>query len=192
MGKKLIVVVGKTSSGKDTVAKYLEEKYSIPMVVSFTTRGMRNYEVDGVQHYFISKERMKEIVKTDGIIAYTKFPKTEIEYCATKDSIKGDVAVYIINPDGVDWLRNNCADIDFFSIYVDLSEDLIIERAKSRGDNLDNIVSRLDSERDEFDAFKSNEGYNYYIDNSGAYDNLISAVDNVMKSEGFKKVKDYV
>ena len=30
------------------------------------------------------------------------------------------------------------------------------------------------------------------IDNSGAYDNLISAVDNVMKSEGFKKVKDYV
>ena len=78
--KKLIFLVGKTSSGKDTVAKYISDKYGIPMVCSYTTRGMRDYEEDGVQHYFVSKERMKEILETESIVAYVKFPKTEIEY----------------------------------------------------------------------------------------------------------------
>ena len=36
--KKILFIVGKTSSGKDTVANYLSEKYDIPMVVSYTTR----------------------------------------------------------------------------------------------------------------------------------------------------------
>lgn len=192
MSKRLIIVVGKTSSGKDTVAKYIKDAYNIPMVVSYTTRGMRDYEIDGVQHYFVSKERMKEIVDTEDIIAYTKFPKTEIEYCATADSIKGDVAVYILNPDGVDWFKKNGSGVDCFSIYVDLSEDLILERAKLRGDSLDNIVSRLDSEREEFDKFKETKGYSYFIDNSGTYEDLISHIDSIMESKGFKKVKDYL
>ena len=70
MHKKIIFVVGKTSSGKDTVAKYIKERYNIPIICSYTTRGMRDYEEDGVQHYFISKERMQEILDNEKVIAY--------------------------------------------------------------------------------------------------------------------------
>ena len=41
--KTIIAVIGKTSSGKDTVAKVLNEKYGIPSVVSMTTRPKREY-----------------------------------------------------------------------------------------------------------------------------------------------------
>ena len=181
--KKLIFLVGKTSSGKDTVAKYISDKYGIPMVCSYTTRGMRDYEEDGVQHYFISKERMKEILNTESIVAYVKFPKTEIEYCATLESIKSGVAVYIIDPNGVEWLKTNgCVkDTEFFSVYVDLSEDEIIKRAKDRGDKVSDIEARLNSERDIFDNFKASKGYDYLIDNSGSYEDLIKQVDEIMR-----------
>lgn len=183
MRKKIIFVVGKTSSGKDTVAKYIKEGYNIPMICSYTTRGMRDYEEDGVQHYFISKERMQEILDNEKVIAYVKFPKTEIEYCATLDSIKSDKVVYIIDPNGIEWFKNNgCVeDSDFFSIYVDLPEDIILQRAKDRGDKIEDIETRLDSEREVFDNFKNSKGYDYFIDNSGSYEELLEKVDNIMR-----------
>ena len=39
----IIAIVGKTSSGKDTAAKYLHDKYGLDMVVSHTTRPMRTH-----------------------------------------------------------------------------------------------------------------------------------------------------
>lgn len=183
--KRLIFVLGKTSSGKDTVAKYIKARYNIPMICSNTTRPMRDYETDGVQHYFISKERMQEILATESVIAYTKFPKTGVEYCATLESIQSDIAVYIIDPSGVDWFKaNGCiADTEFFSIYVDLSEEEILRRAINRGDDIKSIMKRLDSEREMFDNFKQYKGYDYIINNSGSYDDLIADVDSILSKE---------
>lgn len=67
----IICIVGKTSSGKDSVAKIANKLFNLNMVVSYTTRPKRSYETDGVEHYFISKERMKEIKENDTMIAYT-------------------------------------------------------------------------------------------------------------------------
>jgi guanylate kinase len=183
MAKHLILVIGKTSSGKDTVAKHIGRKYDIPMVCSYTTRPMRDYEEDGVQHYFVSKEKMKEIMETESIVAYTKFPKTGVEYCATLEAIKSDIAVYIIDPSGVEWFKENgCIDdVSLTSIYVDLSEEEIQRRAKKRGDKTDSVKNRLDSEREQFDAFKESKEYDYLIDNSGTYKELLCKVDAIME-----------
>ena len=56
--KKLFVVVGKTSTGKDTVCNYMNQRYGIKPVVSYSTREMRSYEKNGVQHFFISDQEM--------------------------------------------------------------------------------------------------------------------------------------
>lgn len=153
--KKILFIVGKTSSGKDTVANYLSEKYDIPMVVSYTTRPKRDYEINGKEHYFVNDEEMDRIEKSDGIIAYTKNDVTGIRYCATSDSIKGDIAIYIINPDGIRWFNENGAKgIDTYTIYVDCQEDTIRRRAYLRRDDTDTVEKRLNSERDEFNTFR--------------------------------------
>ena len=63
--KKLFIVVGKTSTSKDTVCNYLKEEYGIKQVISYSTRDMRAYEKNGVQHYFVSDQEMDELEKRD-------------------------------------------------------------------------------------------------------------------------------
>ena len=72
--RKLFVVIGKTSTGKDTVCNYMKQRYGIKPVVSYSTREMRSYEKNGVQHYFVSDQEMDELEKHDDLIAWTKYP----------------------------------------------------------------------------------------------------------------------
>ena len=44
----IIALEGKTASGKDSVAKFIEASYGIKQVVSYTTRPKRDYEKDGI------------------------------------------------------------------------------------------------------------------------------------------------
>ena len=193
--KLLILVLGKTSSGKDTVAKYLKEEYGINSVCSYTTRSMREYEKEGVQHYFRSKEEMAKILLEENVLAYTKFPKTGIEYCATIESVSEGISSYIVDPNGVKYFKDKVylsyEDIDYFTVFVDLSEELIIERAQQRGDNIEDIKARLDSERDMFDEYKNSMEYDYYINNNGTLKELKSSVDAILSRELIKyKVED--
>lgn len=187
--KKLIFIVGKTSSGKDTVANYITKKYKIPQVISYCTRPMRDYEEDGVQHYFIREGLMAQIASNDSVIAYTKFPNTGYEYCATRNCIMGEVAVYIIDAHGVHWFQEHYkgAKIDYCSIYVDLDEKSIVSRAVKRGDSVRNIETRLASEREQFDTFKKNMEYDYLIRNDGTKEELFEAVDSIMTALGYSR-----
>lgn len=178
--KKLIFIVGKTNSGKDTVAKLFKELYNIPMVCSYTTRSMRNYEIDGVQHYFINKADMTKLIKTEDIIAYTKSEKTGVEYCATVESLTEETMIYIINPDGIKWFKEHgTKEIEVVTIYVDLDNDTILNRGLSRGDDIGVLKLRLESESREFNEFKDSKEYDYYIDNSDTYEELKKQVEDI-------------
>ncbi len=66
---KIFVIMGKTSSGKDSVFKYLMDNLTLNQgvrkelktVVSYTTRPMRPGETDGVEYFFVTEERLKEL-----------------------------------------------------------------------------------------------------------------------------------
>ena len=61
----MIVLIGKSCSGKDSVAKILFFM-GYTRVVTCTTRPMRTGEIDGVDYYFISQDEfMKMIEKRD-------------------------------------------------------------------------------------------------------------------------------
>lgn len=184
--KRLIFIVGKTSSGKDTVAKYIRDNYNIPMLCSYSTAKQRPDQVEGVHHYFITPERMQEILRTENLLAYVKFPKTGVEYCATVEAMSSDTAVYIIDPLGIDWFKNNCRvdGLSYFSIYIDLPESIIIKRAINRGGGIDSVKERLSSERDVMNSFKVNKMYDYIIDNSGSYNDLVSCLTSILSMEG--------
>lgn len=181
--KKIIFVIGKTASGKDTVARILQYKHDIPAVVSYTTRPMRASEKDGREHFFVSKDRMEEICSNEHVLAYTRFPNTGYEYCATTESLKGDVNVYIIDPPGVEWFKSQNTlgglDVEFKSIYVDLPEGQIRKRALSRGDGEEAVEARLTSEREIFDAFYEDNQYDYCISNTGTKEELEAKTDAI-------------
>lgn len=60
---KIYCMMGKSSSGKDTLYKMLlqDKELSLTTVVPYTTRPMRAGERDGVEYYFCDEERLAEL-----------------------------------------------------------------------------------------------------------------------------------
>ena len=189
MHMKFVIIVGKTASGKDTIARHLNDVLGIKPIVSYTTRPKRENEKDGVEHYFISDEQMDAILRNGvaNLIAYTQFPKTGYRYFAVDPDIDGtsdETRSYIINPDGIKWMKENYyGNGKFFTVYIDCDEDTILKRATNiRGDKLDDVIKRLDSEREQFDAFKNSKEYNFLFDNNGCnYSESMSKLEVKLK-----------
>lgn len=186
---KIIILTGKTSTGKDSAARYIEEEYGIHPIVSYTTRDMRVGEVNGREHYFVSEEEMDDLEKRDDILAWTKFDRTGIRYCAsTKDLDDDGVYTYILNPNGIKWLREHYkGKAEIISLYFDLSETAIIRRALIRGDIREVVEDRLDSEREQFDAFKESGKFDALIDSSKNKDEVRHRLDWILAVHGIEK-----
>ena len=74
-GKSNIMVILSSPSGvgKTTLTKKLQQKYqSIKISVSHTTRAPRTNEVDGVDYYFVSKEKFTNLIKEGKFYEYAK------------------------------------------------------------------------------------------------------------------------
>ena len=66
---KIYCVMGKNSSGKDTVYKKLKEQYEeFRSIVPYTTRPIREGEKDGVEYYFVSEDRFCEMKESKKVI----------------------------------------------------------------------------------------------------------------------------
>lgn len=140
--------------------------YGLKPVVSYTTRGMRENETDGVEHYFITPEVAKEKMETEHILAYTKIG--ENEYFATVEAIN-DSNLYIIDPKGIKYLKENFRNIRTKVIYIMTDNELRMERARKR-DNKDFIKSfekRNAEENEQFTQFEENKGWDLLLLNNG-------------------------
>ena len=59
---KIIYIMGKSSSGKDTIFKKLKEKLDVNTYVMYTTRPIREGEKEGVTYHYISNEKMQRYI----------------------------------------------------------------------------------------------------------------------------------
>ena len=164
--KTIICIVGRTSSGKDYIAKRLSTILNYPLVVSHTTRPKRDNETNGVEHWFDSKEEFDDLMQNNTVIAYTKIG--EYEYCALLEDI-GDNAIYIIDPHGIEYLKQNFKNqINLKIIYMYCDEYIRRARASTRSDFKTKWEQRNKDEDAQFTEFEANRKWNLLIDNSKA------------------------
>ena len=69
---QIIVLCGKSSSGKDTLASYFKSQ-GYKFVISHTTRPMRENELEGNPYYFISDKEFKERLEQNEFIEYREY-----------------------------------------------------------------------------------------------------------------------
>ena len=183
MNNPLYLFIGKSASGKTTVAEVLERKHGFTSLQSYTTRPKRYDNETG--HTFIDNDAFD---KLENIIAYTEYNK--YRYCCTKDQID-NASIYVIDVPGVETLLEKYeTDRPIVVVYFDASIRTRIDRMIDRHDSDMAIVSRLyndeesDWEKDLSELvwhYKNNVGKNvdmYKIDANNHIENVMLQIAN--------------
>lgn len=183
--KTIIAIVGRSSSGKTYIAKRLSTILGYKEVVSHTTRPIRSNETNGVEHWFDSKEEFQNVLDNQTVIAYTKIG--EYEYCATLEDIE-DNCIYVIDKNGIDYLKKNFSDkIKLYIIYIYCDDYIRKSRASVRSDFCTEWDKRNKNEDAQFTEFESLREWDLLIDNSFSNLNMQKIKEKVKKILGANK-----
>ena len=143
------LIVGRTASGKSTLAKMLEDM-GAKILKSYTTREQRN-ESD-TDHIFITKEEAKTFSHK---VATTVINGNE--YFATLEQFE-DSDFYIIDPCGIETFLKTMPNTKFEVIYVDTKKKLRKERFMERGATEEDFLARDNAENEQFTDFEIRMG----------------------------------
>ena len=139
---KIIYIMGKSSAGKDTIYKILKEKMDVNTYIMYTTRPIRDGEIDGITYNFITSEEMKEYIngeKKQRLIEYRTYntvhgPWTyatidDSQFETDKDMLMlGTLESYVKVKDNFD--KN--PDVELLPIYVEVPDNIRLKRAIER------------------------------------------------------------
>ena len=181
MVNNLYLFVGRSASGKTTVAEMLENNNGLTSLQSYTTRPKRHDGETG--HTFINNEEFDNL---ENIIAYTEY--NNYRYCCTKEQVD-NASIYVIDVPGVKTLLEKYdTERRIVVLYFDTSIRTRIDRMVDRHDSDAAIVSRLYND-EEFDweqelskliwHYKNNEGKNVEMHTIDANQNLDSVLEQV-------------
>lgn len=149
-GKTILLLCGKSGSGKTTVAGLMEKKYGLKQVVSYSDRPMRCKEEKG--HIFVSPGEF-DMIPEEEMVAYTEF--SGHRYCATSSQVE-ESDIYVIDPKGIkEFLRRYKGKKTPVAVYLTAPENLLATRMAARGDGLYDIMKRINHDRE---AFKGASG----------------------------------
>ena len=97
----MIVLVGKTCSGKSTVANLLEEKYGIPRIRTYTTRPRRENEND--EYHFLTTAEFIQLRGAEFFFETTSYnvASGDVWYYGTAKSELTDDCCIVMNPEGI-------------------------------------------------------------------------------------------
>ena len=175
--------IGRTASGKSSIAKAVCERMGLKQVVSYTTRPMRKSEKNGSDHIFTTDEEVSQY--EDDIAAYTEI--NGFKYFTTYDVIdKADI--YVIDPIGVDNLKIKCGDrYEFIEIYIRTPQKLAEERARIRGDKLKDFKQRWVSENQQFTDYENRHTFAWHLRNDRPFDESVDKVCSWIQMEWEKR-----
>ena len=145
---KIIALMGKAGTGKDTIAKKLQGR--IPkanFIVSYTTRPKREGEVDGITYHYITE---KEFLSAD---FFDKENFNNWYYGTGYQCLKEDcVNIGIFNPNGIrTLLRQPNIDVSVYEILVSDKERLLRQLNRENNPNVKEIVRRFQTDEKDFE-----------------------------------------
>lgn len=193
----LLVLCGKSCSGKDTIKKELV-KMGMKTVVTYTTRPPRENETDGVDYHFITKREFQEKDLGGFFMETTSYNVGMGEtwyYGSAKEDFTDDAEdkVIIVNPFGLSYIRAY-APVNPIVFYLMASEETRRDRLNQRGDSESEMERRLKADDRDFKDFEERTDFMFKTD-AGlrpewladmimyTYNNVVKEVKNMKAQE---------
>ncbi len=182
----LIILSGPSGVGKGTIRKKVMEDKSLNLAfsISCTTRLPRPLEKEGVDYYYISEAKFKDLIAHDELLEWAEFvghyygtPKAPVE----KLRNEGKNVILEIEVEGAKQVMEKCQGSDVISIFLmpPSLEDLEKRIHSRRNERATNIEERLAKAKREM-----NLKYNYrYIVLNDDVDRAAEEVKNIIKSK---------
>ena len=152
---KVLCIIGKAGAGKDTIARYLTTNFSdvFSPVISFTSRPMREREIDGKDYFFTTKSNFILKIKTGEMLEWTYF--NDWYYGTTEQSFNKDkINICVCNPAGASSLKKLGFDVRVIYINVTDKERLIRQLTREDNPDVSEIIRRYSADEKDFQNTK--------------------------------------
>lgn len=181
--KKLFVISGSSGVGKGTVIKgFLEKNPGFNLSISYTTRGKRDGEVEGVNYFFVSKEEFLNGIENNEFLEWAEFSGN---YYGTKKMFvekslnEGKDLILEIETQGALQVKEKMPEAVLIFIAPPSYQDLEFRLRNRNTESEEAIAKRLDFVKMEM---QNSQRYDYRIINDRLEDAIIE-LEKIIKTE---------
>lgn len=182
----IFYLMGKSSSGKDTIySRILEDMELIPIIL-YTTRPIRFGENEGVEYHFVDDERFNVMRDSGEVIEWRTYDTKcgKWTYYTAKDSICTDMGdrIGIGTLQSYIKIREYLGDEVLLPIYIEVDDDIRFLRAVERekrqsAPKYAELCRRFLADNEDFSDEKLSEaGIDIRFSNNGSIEECLSAV----------------
>lgn len=177
----LLVLTGKTASGKDTVIAQLLKRFpEFKKVVTNTSRSPRAGEIDGSDYNFISREEFKQKISGGDFIEYVEYAGNL--YGTEESQLEADQPlIWRIDPSRAGKVREVIKMRDILVIYLTVDDETVLQRLAGRRLSEEEIEARMREDKAFWDTYKDN--YDVVVENipgqlNQTLDKIIKIIEN--------------
>ena len=169
-GNKVLVVVGPSGVGKDTLMQKVFDKHPdiFKKGVTHTSRKMRKGEKEGYNYYYVTEEEFLKLKEQDKFVEFNYYNKNYYGLSKIElESQKGDKILYvIIDINGAKNVNNANIPANFVAI-LPPNEETLNERLKGRGTESEEVIQgRLETAKKELKEIEKSEFFNHKVFNN--------------------------
>ena len=183
----LLILSAPSGAGKTTITKRILEKHPAEVMfsVSCTTRAMRPGERDGVDYYFLDREKFEELIANGRLIEFEEIfgnyygtPVEEIE----RAKLMGKRLIFDIDVKGGLSIQRKYPENSLLIFIAPPSMEVLRERLSARNTESRDVVERR-LERATMEMSLMNQ-YHHIVVNDNL-DNAVTEVERLMFGHGF-------
>ena len=182
----LVILSGVSGSGKDTIKKELIKRMeNVETLSSFTSRPMRDGEVEGEAYYFVTKDQFEEMIKKDEFYEYDihhdNYYGTSIKLLNEKIK-SGKIIVKDIDVNGTENLLKLLGkEHKIVTIFLRVPKDELKRRLEARETNPDPKEVMLRLNRFDYEESKISL-YDYVLKNDNL-EKILQIIMQIIESE---------
>ena len=179
----MVIILGKTCSGKDTIVNKLIDSHGFKKIVTSTTRPMRKGEKQDITYHFLSEEDFKQKINEGYFVEYktydTEFGKWY--YGTSLEDLKNaeDNNIIILTPDGYRDVVNKLSKKPI-AIYIYANNATIKNRLLKRGDDKNEAERRVSHDNDDFKGIENEVDKIVYNNENDTIDGVVDKIVKYM------------
>lgn len=186
---KIVYIMGKSSSGKDTIYELLRENNTLglrPFVI-YTTRPIRPGEEHGVQYYFVTEEQLHQMEQDGKVIecrVYETVHGPWYYFTADSEAVDLEHSSYLAigTLESYQKIRAYYGNEKIVPVYIEAEDSLRLERyikreRKQKKPNYEEVCRRFLADQQDFSEEKIRQaGIVRRFDNSALLEDCVAQV----------------